>query len=99
MTEFDVEKKTGTRVPVRAADPKLPTREEVDTHNLTHLLYRSEGKVRLWTTLIPDIHVDYCFMGSKIDAATICIVVAKDYHLRENKYRYRSEIKSKTFGL
>ena len=29
--------------------------------------------------LIPEIHVDYCFMGSKIDVATKCIVVAKDY--------------------
>ena len=29
--------------------------------------------------LIPEIHVDYCFMGSKIDVVTKCIVVAKDY--------------------
>ena len=29
--------------------------------------------------LIPEIHVDYCFMGSKTDVATKCIVVEKDY--------------------
>ena len=41
VTEFDVEEETGTRVPVKAADPKLPIPEEVNTHNLTHLPYRS----------------------------------------------------------
>ena len=90
MTEFDVEEETGTRVLVKAADPKLPTPEEVD--NLTHLPYRSwcphcvRGKGKTMDhrragkdKLIPEIHVDYCFMGSKIDVATKCIVVAKDY--------------------
>ena len=28
--------------------------------------------------LVPEIRVDYCFMGSKMDVATKCIVVAKD---------------------
>ena len=37
VTEFDVQEETGTRVPVKAADPKLPTPEEVDTHSLIHL--------------------------------------------------------------
>ena len=41
VTEFVVEEETGTRVPVKAADPKLPAPEEVDTHNLTHLPCRS----------------------------------------------------------
>ena len=56
VTEFDVEEETGTRVPVKAADPNLPTPEEVDTHislmSPTGLgaLIASEGKVRLWTT-------------------------------------------------
>ena len=79
-------------MPVKAADPKLPTPEEVDTHNLTHLPYRSwcphcvRGKGKTMDhrragrdKLIPEIHVDYCFIGSKIDVATKCIVVAKDY--------------------
>ena len=92
MTEFDVEEETGTRVPVKAADPKLPTPEEVDTHNLTHLPNRSwclhcvrgNGKTMDHRRtgrdkLIPEIHVDCCSMGSKIDVATKCFVVAKDY--------------------
>ena len=29
--------------------------------------------------MIPEVHVDYCFMGSKGDATTRCIVVAKEY--------------------
>ena len=37
--------------------------------------HRRAGKDKL----IPEIHVDSCFMGSKIDVATKCIVVAKDY--------------------
>ena len=28
---------------------------------------------------VDEVHVDYCFMGSKGDTATKCIVVAKDY--------------------
>ena len=92
VTEFDVQEETGTRVLVKAADPKLPTPEEVDTHNLIHLPYRSwcphcvRGKGKNMDQrragrdkLIPEIHVDSCFMGSKMDVATKCIVVAKDY--------------------
>ena len=29
--------------------------------------------------MIREVHVDYCFMGSKADTTTKCIVVAKDY--------------------
>ena len=29
--------------------------------------------------LVPEIQVDYCFMGSETDVTTRCIVVAKDY--------------------
>ena len=76
---------------VKAADPKLPTPEEVDTHNLIHLPYRSwcphcvrgngqnmDQRRAGRDKLIPEIHVD-CFMGSKMDVATKCIVVAKDH--------------------
>ena len=71
VTEFDVEEETGTRVPVKAADLKLPISEELDTHNLTHLPYRSwcphcvRGKGKTMDhrragrdKLIPKIHVD-----------------------------------------
>ena len=77
---------------MKVADPKLPTAEEVATHNMTHLPYRSwcphcvRGKGRTMDhkrasreKLVRELHLDYCFMGSKEDAATKCIVVAKDY--------------------
>ena len=93
ITEFDCEEEAGSRAPVKVADLKLPSAEEVGTHNLTHLPYRSwcphcvRGKGKTMDPrrpgrpkMIPVLHVDYCFMGSKGDATARCIVVAaKDY--------------------
>ena len=92
VTEFDAEEEAGTRVPLKTADPRLPTAEEIDAHNLTHLPYRSwcphcvRGKGKTMDhrragkdKLVPEIHVDHCFMGSQTDVTTRCIVVAKDY--------------------
>ena len=92
ITEFDCEEEAGSRAPVKVADPKLPSAEEVETHNLTHLPYRSwcphcvRGKGKTMDhrragrpKMIPELHVDYCFMGSKGDATARCIVVTKDY--------------------
>ena len=91
VSEFDGEEEAGSRIPLKAADPKLPCAEEVETHNLTHLPYRSwcphcvRGKGKTMDhrkagreKMIPEVHVDYCFMGSKGDATTRCIVVAKE---------------------
>ena len=88
MAEFDVEEETGTRVRVKAADPKLPTAEEVDTHNLTFLPYRSwcphcvrgTGKTMDHRRagrdkLIPEIHVDYCFTNKEFIGLFLCWVV------------------------
>ena len=83
----------GERVPVRVQDPKLPTPQEIDEHNLTHLPYRSwcchcvRGKGKTMEhrkgqheKIVKELHVDYCFMGCKGETATRCIVVAKDFH-------------------
>ena len=37
--------------------------------------HRRAGRAKM----IPELHVDYCFTGSKGDATARCIVVAKDY--------------------
>ena len=37
ITEFDCEEEAGSRAPVKVADPKLPSAEEEETHNLTRL--------------------------------------------------------------
>ena len=90
--EFDCEEEAGSRAPVKVADPKLPCGEEAESHNLTHLPYRSlgphcvRGKGKTMDhrragrgKTIPELNVDYCFMGAKGDATTRCMVVAKDY--------------------
>ena len=41
VTEFDAEEEADTRVPLKTTDPRLLAAEEIDAHNLTHLLYRS----------------------------------------------------------
>ena len=56
-------------------EPKLPSRKEVDEHNLTHMAYRNwcpycvAGKGKHASHFkqdreggLPEIHVDYCFM-------------------------------------
>ena len=69
---------TGHRRPVRVQDPRMPTREEVLEHELTHLPYRSwcrhcvrgKGKVidhrrqGQREVKIRELHCDYCFMGN-----------------------------------
>ena len=77
---------------LKTAYPRLPAAEEIDAHNLTHLSHRSwcphcvrvKGKTMDHRRagrdkLVPEIHVDCCFMRSKTDVTTRCIVVAKDY--------------------
>ena len=91
VKEFGDEE-SGVRVPVKTQDPRLPSPQEIEEHSLTHLPYRSwcchcvRGKGKTMDhkranrdKLIRELHVDYCFMGSKDDVATRCIVVAKDY--------------------
>ena len=36
VKEFVEEGESGARVPLKAADPRLPSAEEVEAHNLTH---------------------------------------------------------------
>ena len=92
LQEFKKDDEPGARVPVRIADPRLPSADEIEQHNMTHLPYRSwcphcirgKGKTMEHRRAARDksmreIHVDYCFMGMKGDVATKCIVVAKDY--------------------
>lgn len=85
----------GTRKPAHVRDPKLPSQEEVEEHALTHLPYRAwcchcvrgKGRSMQHRSLnekpgIPEIHVDFCFMGKAEDERPKCIVVAKDRETR-----------------
>ena len=81
----------GTRAPRRAQDPKLPSPEEVAQHCLTHTPFRSwcrhcvrgSGQAELHKAALrdpdalPEVHIDYCFMGKRDEAAQP-ILVARD---------------------
>ena len=80
------------RAPKKIADPRMPTSAEVEDHNLTHLPYRSwcvhcvRGRGEQTShrrqgprpeSAIPEIHMDYCFVGRKDEDAQP-IFVARD---------------------
>ena len=81
----------GLRNPRKLQGPKLPSKKEVEDHNLSgHMPYRS------WCTLcvmgrgkaapnskqsrvdgLPELHIDYCFMATE-DKPLATILVAKE---------------------
>ena len=85
----------GTRTPARVRDPKMPSSEEVEQHNLTHLPPRSwclhcvrgRGEATPHRSAdrsndaVPELHLDYCFMGKKDETAQP-ILVARDRDTR-----------------
>ena len=89
--ESGEEERAGERVPRRVQDPRLPTREEIEQHNLTHLPFRSwclhclRGKgeanphhqAERDDGAIPEVHMDYCFLGGKEETAQP-VLVARD---------------------
>ena len=91
LFEFgDLDCERGMRRPVRAADPKKPSKTDVEEHALTHLPFRSwcshcvRGKGRVAdhkkTTTekgLGEIHMDYCFMGTADAETKQTIIVAK----------------------
>jgi len=77
----------------KMVDPKVPSREEVETHEMTHLPYRNwcrhcvmgrgvEATHRRAVRdvgAIPEIHVDFCFPGSVVgNGQNLTVVVARD---------------------
>jgi hypothetical protein len=91
MVEVPRELEYGVRNPRKLLGPKLPTKKDVDEHNLTHLPYRNwcqycvEGKGKMAprfkqparTDGLTEIHVDYCFMSTKGNPLAT-ILVAKE---------------------
>ena len=85
------EREFGLRNPRKLQDPKLPSKKEVEDHNLVgHMPYRN------WCTFcvmgrwkgtphrkqsredgLPELHLDYCFVGTK-DGPKATILVAKE---------------------
>ena len=91
---------------MKMQDPKLPSLEEEREHMLTHLPYRSwcvhcvRGKGRAMDhrrqgdseRRVPEVHLDYCFLGSAVDARPKTVLVAKD---RESRMVTASLVPSK----
>ena len=88
--EEDEDCELGRMVPVTLADPKLPNVEEVSENEFTHLPHRSwcsqcvRGKGKTLDhrksdrkQILPEVHLDYCFMGASGDEKTRAIIVAK----------------------
>jgi hypothetical protein len=86
----DPDVQIGSRLPVKMADPLLPKAEEINLHDLTHLPHRSwcshcvrakgkalEHRRGLREHQLPELHVDYCFMGTAAVDKTRAILVAK----------------------
>jgi len=73
--------------------PRLPSRQEVDAHEMTHLPYRNwcphcvmgrgveapHKRVERDVGAVPEVHVDFCFPGSVVGAGeSLTVVVARD---------------------
>ena len=85
---------SGVRSPKKVQDPGVPTQAEVDEHNMTHLPYRScthcvrgrgeahpHHKPGNEERDVPELHMDYCFMG-KVDEKAQPILVVKERDTR-----------------
>ena len=74
-------------------DPTLPSQEEIDLHELTHLPFRnwcrhcvkgcgletSQKKVERDVGAIPEDHFDYCFLSEDVGADNmLTVLVARD---------------------
>jgi hypothetical protein len=81
----------GVRIPQKMADPKLPSREDVEEHDKTHLPYRNwcrhcirgkgqetPHKAGTQTPSIPEFHIDFLFMGTEDAKKTVTILIVKE---------------------
>ena len=94
--EVDTEGEPGERKAKKMQDPKMPTRTEIEEHNLTHLPFRSwcrhcvrgRGKELTHERVgeqgeMPELHVDMCFLGEEKDPHnTITVMVARQRSTR-----------------
>jgi hypothetical protein len=85
------------RSPAPLSNPMSPSAFEVEEHNRTHLPYRSwcQHCVRGWgqsrdhrklnsakERIIPQVVMDYCFLGAEGDESTAPLLVVKDTSTR-----------------
>ena len=74
-------------------NPPLPSTEEVEEHNLTHLPFRNwcshcvrgtgrsaDYRVHQRDDGLPELHMDYCFLGTDGEATETVLVVRERPH-------------------
>ena len=90
--EESIEGEAGERQTKKMQDPKMPSKTEIEEHNLTHLPFRNwcrhcvrgRGKEMPHRKAgeqgdMPELHVDMCFLGEESDPYnTITILVARE---------------------
>ena len=87
--ELELQEEAGQRLPRGVQDPRLPSDEERKQHELTHLPFRSwcrhcvrgcgqsepHRRSERDQHAVPEIHMDYCFMGRRQDEVQPILVV------------------------
>ena len=104
----EMEPEAGVRRPERMVDPKLPNRAEVEEHQKTHLPFRNwckhcvrgrgveePHKRQKEEVGMPEIHVDFMFMGDEGKDKKWTILVAKE---RSTKMTMATVLPSKSSG-
>ena len=93
MEDEGEEEEFGVRKPMRKADPKTPSKEEVEEHELTHIPFRNwcrhcvrgRGKEEACkregrVPEVPEVHIDFMFMGEEgVAGETLAMLVAKEW--------------------
>ena len=99
VQEAELEQEHGQRHAMRMLDPRLPSRDEVLRHNLTHMPYRNwcphcvrgRGKemdhrrrAAMEEPSVPEYHLDYCFPGDE-DGQRLTVLVVVERHTKMKK--------------
>ena len=99
----------GSRELIRKRNPRMPSEDERRAHEVTHIPYRDWCRhcVRGWgveeacRTLegrgaeIPEVHMDYMFMGEEDGSGTLAVLVARE---RETKATFAIVVPRKSTG-
>ena len=83
----------GSRRPAELLDPQLPTKAEMEEHDLTRLPFRNwrphcvrgagraaAHRVHLQDDALPEVHMDYCFLGTEGSQTKTVLVVRERPH-------------------
>ena len=107
--ESDEWEEFGNRKVVRKHDPRQPSQQEKEEHEMTHLPFRSwcrhciMGRGREEDCRksmeeerqVPEVHLDYMFMGDEKEGKTLAFLVARE---RETRAVLSTVVPRKTTG-